>query len=405
MGGGFQDAGAQPLTAHFHQAERRNTADLDAGAIVAQRVLHRLFDAAVVGADFHVDEIDDHQPGHVAQAQLPADFIGGFQVGLGGGFLDAIFARRTPRVDVDRHQGLGGVDDDIATRFELDDRLVHALQLRFDAETLKQRHIVGIFDDLGGMPRHQHRHEARGIGKAFGAFDEHLIDVAMINVADGALDQVRILVDQRRRRTGQRLFADFVPQPRQIIEIAANIFGTALQAGGPHDGAHALWQPQIAHDRLQALPVGDIGNLAADAAAMRGVGHQHAITPGQAEIGGQRRALAAALFLDDLDQQHLAAVDDFLNLVAATQRLAFAAQCVGWLVVLAAGFGDVVAFRLAIFIKLVIVMIVVIRSELGFLAEQGFAVFTRDLVIIGVDFAERQETVAIAAIFDKSRLQ
>ena len=34
---------------------------------------------------------------------------------------------------------------------------------------------------------------------------------------------------------------------------------------------------------------------------------------------------------------------------------------------------------------------------LGFFAEQGFAIFLRNLVIIGVDFAERQEPVATNA--------
>jgi len=38
-------------------------------------------------------------------------------------------------------------------------------------------------------------------------------------------------------------------------------------------------------------------------------------------------------------------------------------------------------------------------------AQQGFAVFLRNLVIVGVDFAEGQEAVAIAAIFDERRLQ
>src|SRR5690348_195946 len=38
-------------------------------------------------------------------------------------------------------------------------------------------------------------------------------------------------------------------------------------------------------------------------------------------------------------------------------------------------------------------------------AKQRFAVGDGDLIIVGVDFAEGQEAVAIAAIFDKSRLQ
>src|SRR3546814_17818494 len=50
------------------------------------------------------------------------------------------------------------------------------------------------------------------------------------------------------------------------------------------------------------------------------VRHQHAIAAGERQIGGERGALVAALFLDDLDQHHLAATDAVLNLVAAAQR-------------------------------------------------------------------------------------
>ena len=81
-----------------------------------------------------------------------------------------------------------------------------------------------------------------------------------------------------------------------------------------------------ADDLLQPLAVLRVGDLARNAAAARGVGHQHRIAAGKRQIGGQRRALVAALFLDDLDQQDLAALDDFLDLVVAADRLAAVAH-------------------------------------------------------------------------------
>ena len=48
-----------------------------------------------------------------------------------------------------------------------------------------------------------------------------------------------------------------------------------------------------------------------------GVGHQHGVAAGQRQVGGERRALVAALLLDDLHQDDLAALDDFLDLVGA----------------------------------------------------------------------------------------
>src|SRR3546814_2947280 len=74
-----------------------SSARLNARAVVLQRVLHRALDLAGIAVRFHVDEIDHHQPGHVAQAQLPGDFVGRFQIGLEGGFLDIVFAGRPAR--------------------------------------------------------------------------------------------------------------------------------------------------------------------------------------------------------------------------------------------------------------------------------------------------------------------
>ena len=61
---------------------------------------------------------------------------------------------------------------------------------------------------------------------------------------------------------------------------------------------------------------------------MTGVGHQHAIAARQRQIGCQRRALVAALFLDDLHQQDLTALDHVLDLVFAAQGQALGASFV-----------------------------------------------------------------------------
>ena len=53
--------------------------------------------------------------------------------------------------------------------------------------------------------------------------------------------------------------------------------------------------------------------------------------PARRQIGGERRALVAALFLDHLDQQHLTPLDNVLNLVTPAQRHALGAQFVRFL--------------------------------------------------------------------------
>ena len=163
---------------------------------------------------------------------------------------------------------------------------------------------------------------------------------------------------------------------------------------------------------------------------MRRVRHQDAIAAGETEIGRESRALVAALFLDDLNEQYLAALDNVLDLVAATQVLALLAQFVGGGLIdrravragagfLMAGLGIPVGLfglgfkGLGVVALGVILVIVVLGSAqalflggvLGLFAEQGFAVGLRDLVIVGVDFAEGQEAVAVSAIVDERRLE
>ena len=70
-------------------------------------------------------------------------------------------------------------------------------------------------------------------------------------------------------------------------------------------------------DHFQALAILRIGDLARDAAAATGVGHQHGVASGKREVGRQRGALAAPLLFDDLNENDLPALDDFLNLVGA----------------------------------------------------------------------------------------
>jgi hypothetical protein len=128
--------------------------------------------------------------------------------------------------------------------------------------------------------------------------------------------------------------------------------------------------------------------------------------------------------------QHLTALDYILDLVAAAQVLALAAQLVGGRFIdrravgggarlgsLAAvpvlvGLGD---FFIIAFNGLAIVLIVSVqlsgaqtlflRRVLRLFAEQGVAVRLRDLIVIRVDFAEGQEAVAVTAVIDERRLE
>ncbi len=107
------------LARHLHQAELRDGQDVGLGLVAAQAFLHPLIDLLLVAPRFHVNEVQHDQAAHVAQAKLPADFVGGFEVDLeDGGFL--VLAALVPaRVHVDGHQRLGFIHDDVTAALEM----------------------------------------------------------------------------------------------------------------------------------------------------------------------------------------------------------------------------------------------------------------------------------------------
>ncbi len=263
----------------------------------------------------------------------------------------------------------------------------------------EERRSLPIGLHLLGLGRHQHAHELARFLEAGLALDPDLVDVLVVEVADGPLHQVLFLIDEGGSDRVEGGVADVLPEAQEIFVVALDLGLGALGARGADDQTHAFRHFQALHHALQALAVGGRGDLAADAAAARGVGHQHAVAAGQGQVGGERRALVAALFLDDLDQHDLPAADHFLDLVATHQPPTTPGDLF---------FHDVVfvAFE---FLVLVVGSAHAAFGDVVFLvslfAQQGFAVGDGDLVIVGVDFVEGEEAVAVAAVLDEGRLQ
>ena len=129
---GLGQARPQPLARHFEQTKVADLANLDARPVVLQRLLQPALDHGVMLLRLHVDEVDDHQPGQVAQPQLAGHLVGGLQVGAQRGFLDAAFAGRAAGVDVHRDQRLGLIDHQVAAGFQLHGRAHHGVELGVD---------------------------------------------------------------------------------------------------------------------------------------------------------------------------------------------------------------------------------------------------------------------------------
>ncbi len=122
----------------------RDAADLDAGAVVLQRVLDPALDGAIVAAFLHVDEIDDDEAGEIAQAQLASDLVGRLQIGAQRRVLDIMLAGGAARVDVDGDQRLGLIDDEIAARLQRHLIGEHRVELRFGAGVGEDRLRIAI---------------------------------------------------------------------------------------------------------------------------------------------------------------------------------------------------------------------------------------------------------------------
>ena len=291
--------------------------DLDARAVVAQRLLQPPLHLPVVAALVHVDEVDDDQPRKVAQAELPGDLLGRFAIGLERGLLDTVLARGLAGIDVDGDQRLGLIDHDIAARPQHDLRREHGPELPFHlvADEDRLRFFVGLH--VLGMARHEHPHEVLGLAVSVVAGDQYLVDVFVVEIPDRALDQAAFLVDEGRRRRFQREVADGLPQPQEIIIVAFDLRFSALRACGADDQPHAFRHFELAGNFAQALAVDGGGDLARDAATTRRVWHQHRIAAREREITRQSGALIATLFLDHLHEDDLAPPCDLLDLVGA----------------------------------------------------------------------------------------
>src|SRR5204862_6180291 len=108
---GLPERGPQALPRHLQEAEARQAADLDAGAIHLHRVAQPVLDVALVLGGLHVDEVDDDETADITDAQLPGDLVRGLQIGVGGGGLDVTAARGARGIDVDRYQSFRVIDD------------------------------------------------------------------------------------------------------------------------------------------------------------------------------------------------------------------------------------------------------------------------------------------------------
>jgi hypothetical protein len=192
--------GPQALPRQLQQAEARETPDLDARAVLAHGIAQPVFDGALVLLRLHVDEVDDDQAAEVAQPQLTGDLVAASRLVLSAVVSMSLPRGRARRVDVDRHQRLGRIDDDRAAGGQVDLVGVRRLDLVLDLEAREQRHAVLVQLQLAQARGHEALHVLLRSLNDFLVVDQDFADVVGEVVAQRADDGLRLLIDQERRR-------------------------------------------------------------------------------------------------------------------------------------------------------------------------------------------------------------
>src|SRR5438552_2767118 len=194
---------------------------------------------------------------------------------------------------------------------------IAALDLVLDLEAREQRHVVAVELDLADVAWHHGLHEGAGLLVDLLGIDQDLADVGLEVVADRPDDEARLEVDEEWLLRGIRRGAlDRAPQLHQVAQVPVQFLGRAADRCRAGDDAHAIGQLQLV-ERVAKLVAVFALDAARDAAAARVVRHQDQVAPGQADEGGQRGALRAALVLLDLDDQLLAFAQRILDAGAA----------------------------------------------------------------------------------------
>ncbi|OTP73509.1 hypothetical protein PAMC26577_17710 [Caballeronia sordidicola] len=303
----FGQRRTQALTRQFHQTEARNLAHLYARTIVLQRVFQALLDFALALGRLHIDKVDHDQAAQIAQAQLARDFVGSFEVRACRRFLDVRALGRAGRVHVDGNQRFRVVDHDRAARRQRHRARIRGLDLVFDLETGEEGYVVVIALNFAQVIRHHDVHEGAGLVMDLGGIDQDFADIRLEVIADRADHEAGFEINQHRLAGYAALRRRFhrAPQLHQVVQVPLQFFSRAADPCRTRDDAHAFRQVELGHRFAQFLAFVAL-DPARYTAATRVVRHQDKVTSGERNERGQGRALVAALFLLDLDDQFLA---------------------------------------------------------------------------------------------------
>src|ERR1043165_2490327 len=287
------------LARHLDEAELGDLQDLRLRAVLPDLVLERLEEPRAVARVLHVDEAEDHDPAEVARADLADDLLRRIDVRAEDGLFEVLLPDVLPGIDVDRHQRLGLVDDDVAARLQPYLRAQRLGDLRLDAELVEDRLLAAIEADARDEVRLDLIEELHDALVLIDGVDPHGLELGREGVAEGAQDEVGVGMDRRRRRDFLRLAPDLLPQIGEVFEVGAELLFVAPFARGAHDEAAGAGGADGLEHVLEAQPLVLALDAPRDTDVVDG-GHVDEEAPRQRDVAGDARALAGDGVFRDL---------------------------------------------------------------------------------------------------------
>src|SRR5690606_12882180 len=119
--------------------ELREAIDAGFHAIFTQRLLQGVQHATAVVFIIHIDKVDDDNTAQITQAKLACDGLRRFYIGIKDGVIEVAMADKRAGVDVDGGHRFGLINNQIATRFQLNLTLQRTLDFVFNVIEIKYR--------------------------------------------------------------------------------------------------------------------------------------------------------------------------------------------------------------------------------------------------------------------------
>ena len=236
---------ARALARHLHQPQLRKVAHHGLDAVTLQLAAQLGQHPLLVFRPHHVDKVHQDDAAQVAQPHLARNCLRCLQVGLEDGLVKVACTDKAARVNVDGRQRLGLVDHHIAAGFQVDAPAQCAGDFLVDREQVENRPLALVVLQLFGGGGHELFAKGTQQLVLLLRVDADALGVFVHHVAQHALQQAQVLMQQRGRRLAQREFTDARARLAQIAHVLLQ-FGVAGIFGiGAHDVATRPVQPRL----------------------------------------------------------------------------------------------------------------------------------------------------------------